>query len=98
MTAILKVTPLLLICSWTPLSWRFLAAMTVRWLMNAPAKSQEDRGSRIVVCSGQIMEHSIHKLYRGIRTTTFEPQHAQGQLSNKFGCFANFECDAWLWQ
>ena len=41
------------------------------------------------------MQDLIHKLYPGVRTTTFLPKHAQSRLSNEFRSYANFECEAW---
>lgn len=68
------------------------AALTARWLSKPDAK--------VVVCTGERMAALVTgKLYRGqgVRTTTFEPQHARG-LSNEFYCYANFECAAWTWR
>jgi len=44
------------------------------------------------------METLVNRLYGplGVRTTTYEPVH-EG-LKNEFYCYANFECDAWLWK
>ncbi|KAL8697499.1 MAG: hypothetical protein Q9224_002281 [Gallowayella concinna] len=53
--------------------------------------------AQVVVCTGERMEELVHKLYRGIRTTTFRPKHAQGRLSNDFRCYANFESEVWQW-
>ena len=68
------------------------AAMTVRWL----SKPVESGPLRIVVCTGERMEATIHKLYRGIKTTSFEPQHTHG-LSNEFRCYANYASQG-AWQ
>jgi len=86
------------------------AAMTVRWLSRswgggssvkdtANKISEISHSSRLIVCTGERMEHLVSKLYRprGIATTTFEPVHAKG-LSNEFYCFANFECNKWRWR
>ena len=43
-------------------------------------------------------EGLILKLYPGIKTTTFVPQHAQDRLSKDFRCYANFECSTWSWR
>ena len=69
--------------------------MTIRCLMKGRAQFNKNRG-RIIVCSGRIMESLVLKLYPGVRTTTYDPQHAQGRLSNEFGCYANYECNTWL--
>ena len=53
---------------------------------------------RLVVCTGETMQSLVARLYRGIRKTTFEPQHAKGRLSNEFRCYANFECKSWTWK
>ena len=63
--------------------------------MKGSAQFNQIQG-RIIVCSGRIMESLILKLYPGVRTTTYDPQHAQGRLSNEFGCYANYECDTWV--
>lgn len=76
---------------------KFKAAMTVRWLSKA-AKSSETRGLRLIFCTGERMEELILRLHPGVKTTTFEPQHAQDRLSNDFRCYANFECDNWSWR
>ena len=44
------------------------------------------------------MQALVVKLYVGTQTTTFEPQHAKGRLSNEFRCYANFECKSWKWK
>lgn len=44
------------------------------------------------------MEELILRLHPGVETTTFEPQHTQGRLSNDFRCYANFESDIWSWR
>ncbi|KAL8675422.1 MAG: hypothetical protein Q9168_000253 [Polycauliona sp. 1 TL-2023] len=69
-----------------------LAALTVRWLSKAGAGE-----AQIVVCTGERMADLIHKLYRGIKTTTFLPKHSQDRLSNDFRCYANFESEVWKW-
>ena len=71
--------------------------MTVRWL-SKDAKSAETQGPRLVFCTGQTMEELILRLHPGVKTTTFDPQHAQGRLSNDFRCYANFECGLWSWR
>ncbi|KAK4692844.1 hypothetical protein P7C71_g4438, partial [Lecanoromycetidae sp. Uapishka_2] len=72
--------------------------MTARWLSKAAHIEQEESRPRTIVCTGERMENLILKLYQGIRTTTFDPQHAQNRLSNDFRCYANFMCDAWSWR
>jgi len=75
------------------------AALTVRWLSKPAVSNQTDEPpTRVVVCTGERMKDLIHKVYPGTKTTTFEPQHAQGRLSNEFRCYANFQCDAWTWR
>ncbi|KAF2085315.1 hypothetical protein K490DRAFT_67733 [Saccharata proteae CBS 121410] len=71
------------------------AALAVRWLSRSWTSSP---GLRLIVCTGERMEELISKLYGkpGVRTTTFEVQHAKG-LSNEFRCYSNFECDPWQW-
>ena len=71
------------------------AAMTVRWLAKASKSERPTLNASIMICTGGMMELIIHKLYPGIRTTTFEPRHAQDRLSNDFRCYANFESDRW---
>ena len=71
--------------------------MTVRWL-SKDAKSAETQGPRLVFCTGQTMEELILRLHPGVKTTTFDPQHARGRLSNDFRCYANFECGLWSWR
>ncbi|KAL9119377.1 MAG: hypothetical protein Q9187_004072 [Circinaria calcarea] len=73
------------------------AALTVRWLSKPKEPSSDDAKPRVIVCTGERMESLIHKVYPGTRTTNFEPQHAQGRLSNEFRCYANYECEAWSW-
>ncbi|CAO1602854.1 Protein-lysine N-methyltransferase efm5 [Xanthoria calcicola] len=68
------------------------AAVTVRWLSRTGAEE-----ARIIVCTGERMTDLIHKLYRGIKTTTFQPKHSQDRLSNDFRCYANYESDVWGW-
>jgi len=68
------------------------AAMTVRWLSKPSSELQ------IIVCTGERMKELVEKVYTGTRTTTFEPQHVQGRLSNEFRCYANFECQRWSWR
>ncbi|KAK0517275.1 hypothetical protein JMJ35_000430 [Cladonia borealis] len=74
------------------------AALTVRWLAKAPAKNAEKEDLRIILCTGERMETLVLKLYPGIQTTTFDPQHTQNRLSNDFRCYANFECASWSWR
>ena len=70
------------------------AAMTVRWL----AKPIESGPLRIILCTGERREATILKLYRNIKTTTFEPQHTHG-LGNEFRCYANYASKkAWHWR
>ncbi|KAG6003846.1 hypothetical protein E4U21_001645 [Claviceps maximensis] len=73
------------------------AALTVRWLLKSV--SSASNLPRVIVCTGERMEHVVTKLYRsmGVRTTDYEPQHARG-LSNEFYCYANFDCSAWVWK
>ena len=74
------------------------AAMTVRWL----AKSMEAGGScsntRVIICTGERMEDLILRLYPGVKTTAFQPRHAQDRLGNDFRCYANYESALWLGQ
>ena len=44
------------------------------------------------------MEDLVLKLYPGLQTTDFEPEHAQNRLGNDFRCYANFQCNAWFWR
>ncbi|KAG6018076.1 hypothetical protein E4U54_004615 [Claviceps lovelessii] len=73
------------------------AALTVRWLLKSDNSSSTL--PRVIVCTGERMEHVVTKLYNplGVRTTNYEPKHARG-LSNEFYCYANFECPAWTWK
>lgn len=78
--------------------WHWLrAAITVRWL-SKPQVAGNTNGVRIVVCTGERMGSLIPKVYPNTRTTTFEPKHTQGRLSNEFRCFANYECNMWKWR
>ncbi|PVI06901.1 hypothetical protein DM02DRAFT_649247 [Periconia macrospinosa] len=76
------------------------AALTVRWMAKSwtSVGDMEEKGFRLIVCTGERMEELITKLYAkvGTRTTSFEPRHAKG-LSNEFRCYANFECKDWSW-
>ena len=74
--------------------------MTVRWLSKAGPTTRHEESAeelRVIVCTGERMEEIVAKIYPGVRTTTFEPQHAQGRLSNEFRCYSNYECEAWRW-
>ncbi|KAM0797256.1 putative N6-adenine methyltransferase-domain-containing protein [Usnea florida] len=74
------------------------AATTVRWL-SKPASPETGKASpRIIVCTGERMEDLVLRLYPGITTTTFDPQHCQNRLSNAFRCYASFEGEAWSWR
>ena len=75
-----------------------IAALTVRWLATAPATDAEKVDLRIILCTGERMETLVLKLYPGIQTTNFDPQHTQNRLSNDFRCYANFECASWSWR
>ncbi|KAL9099981.1 MAG: hypothetical protein Q9163_004590 [Psora crenata] len=70
-------------------------AITVRWLSQSQLNKDAATKPRIIVCTGERMEETIHKLYPGIQTTTFEPRHAQDRLSNDFRCYANFPGGQW---
>ena len=72
--------------------------MTVRWLSKPALLGAELPRPKIVVCTGERMEELVLKLYPGIATTTFDPQHAQSRLSNDFRVYANFEDEAWSWR
>ena len=73
--------------------------MTVRWLTKAPTSEKNGLlGPRIIVCTGERMEELVLKVYPGTRTTTFEPEHAQGRLGNEFWCYTNYESTAWKWR
>ena len=69
--------------------------MTVRWLSK---EANAQHLVKVIVCTGERMESLILKLYPGIQTTNFEPQHAQGRLSNEFRCYTNFESPTCLWK
>ncbi|KAL8928535.1 MAG: hypothetical protein Q9208_001769 [Pyrenodesmia sp. 3 TL-2023] len=71
------------------------AALTVRWLSKASAPEPQNAGPQWIACTGERMEGLIHKLYPGIKTTTFQPRHTQDRLSNDFRCYANFDCQIW---
>ncbi|MCJ1421573.1 hypothetical protein MMC32_007937 [Xylographa parallela] len=74
-------------------------AITVRWLSKPSGTGGIMKPCpRIIVCTGERMESLVHKVYPGTHTTTFEPQHTQGRLSNEFRCYANYECDSWSWR
>ncbi|CAF9942811.1 MAG: hypothetical protein ALECFALPRED_010083 [Alectoria fallacina] len=60
------------------------AAMTVRWLSKSASPNAEKSSSRIIVCTGERMEELVLKLYPGIMTTNYDPQHAQNRLGNDF--------------
>ena len=72
--------------------------MMVRWLSKSALLDTETPSSRIIVCTGERLEELVLRLYPGIATTTYDPQHAQNRLSNVFRCYANFESEAWLWR
>ena len=74
------------------------AALTVRWLAKGPATDAEKVDLRLILCTGERMEALVLKLYPGMQTTTFDPQHTQNRLSNDFRCYANFECASWSWR
>jgi len=74
------------------------AAMTVRWLSKTTSTKQGKSDQRTIICTGERMESLVLKLYQGIKTTTFDPQHAQNRLSNDFRCYASFVCDSWSWR
>ncbi|KAL2045503.1 hypothetical protein N7G274_001931 [Stereocaulon virgatum] len=74
------------------------AALTTRWLSKLTSTDPTRPCPRLIVCTGERMEALVHKLHPGIRTTTFDPQHAQNRLGNDFRCYANFECANWLWR
>jgi hypothetical protein len=71
-------------------------ALTVRWLAKSWEATADDKGLKLVACTGERMEGLIHKLYLkvGAKTTNFVVKHAKG-LSNEFRCYANFECEEW---
>ena len=48
------------------------------------------------MCSGERMEGLIHKLYPGIVTTPFRPEHEQNRLGNDFRCYADFDSELFL--
>ena len=75
-----------------------IAALTARWLSKAKSTDSDRPNPRVIVCTGERMETLVHKLYPGIRTTTFDLQHAQNRLSNDFRCYANFESANWSWR
>lgn len=74
--------------------------MTVRWLSRTQPTppSHTTTGARVILCTGEIMEELVGKLYPGVRATSYEPRHTQDRLSNEFRCFANFTCDGWKWR
>ena len=75
-------------------------ALTVRYLSKQWTQITKTKyGLRLITCTGERMEPLITKLYGnvGVKTTTFEPQHSKG-LSNEFLCYANFECETWMWR
>ncbi|QIX00772.1 hypothetical protein AMS68_006289 [Peltaster fructicola] len=67
-------------------------ALTARFL----SKDWSKDGVKLISCTGERMESTIHRLYDavGVRTTDFEPEHRKG-LSNEFRCFANFQSTTW---
>ena len=72
--------------------------MTVRWLVKAAKSTADKPDDRIIVCTGERMEQLILKLYPSLRTTTFEPRHAQDRLSNDFRCYSNYQGNQWTWR
>ena len=80
------------------LTARVTAAMTVRWLSKPELKDAETPSPKIIVCTGERMEALVLRLYPGIATTTYDPEHAQTRLSNDFRCYANCESTAWSWR
>ena len=80
------------------LTARLTAAMTVRFLSKPASPDSVVPSTRIIVCTGERMNELVLRLYPGIVTTTYDPQHAQNRLSNIFRCYANFESEAWSWR
>ena len=74
-------------------------AMTVKWLSRPARESGQGLANpRLIVCTGERMESLVNKIYPGMKTTQFEPRHAQDRLSNDFRCFANYESNALRWR
>ena len=70
-------------------------AITIRWLTKQIASGSEASKARVIICTGERMEDVILRLHVGVKTTTFQPRHAQDRLSNEFRCYANYESDLW---
>jgi hypothetical protein len=66
----------------------FLAALTVRWMVN--------KNPKVMICTGERMRDLILRLYRpvGVKETTLEVRHKKG-LSNEFLCYANCDSEHW---
>jgi hypothetical protein len=56
-------------------------AETIRFL------SKED--THLMICTGEVMEPLLTRLFCNIQTTSFYPKHTH-QLSNPFLCFTNY--------
>ncbi|KAJ3044303.1 EEF1A lysine methyltransferase 1 [Rhizophlyctis rosea] len=63
-------------------------AQTVRWLSKPSEPDTEGLGSKLLVCTGQVMASKV-ETELGAKETTFHPAHRNG-LSNEFRCYANY--------
>ncbi|SCU87587.1 LAFA_0E07646g1_1 [Lachancea sp. 'fantastica'] len=70
---------------------------TTKALQNPDFNLTTKHGQRqhaVVSSTGERMADVVSKLYPGIKTTNFRPEHANG-LSNEFRCYADFKWKGW---
>lgn len=53
---------------------------------------------KIIVCTGESMAEVVSEIYEDVRPTTFEIVHEQNRLKSEYVCYADFECESWLWK
>ena len=44
------------------------------------------------------MAEVVSEIYEAVRPTTFEIVHEQNRLKSEYVCYADFECESWLWK
>ena len=44
------------------------------------------------------MAEVVSEIYEDVRPTTFEIVHEQNRLKSEYVCYADFECESWLWK
>ncbi|CEP61782.1 protein-lysine N-methyltransferase LALA0_S04e00540g [Lachancea lanzarotensis] len=73
---------------------------SARILLNPDVNQRTKHGNRqhaVVSSTGERMAGVVTRLYPGIKTTSFRPEHANG-LSNEFRCYADFEWKGWQFE